>query len=108
MSVSLQDWVWIKATFVQAMVGAISSNFREVVLSRDGDEWILNVRLAEENDEDREEIEEIVNDFSIFLEDTKKNISEEAYSRTKSNIIISKNPMKDIGRESRVLFRLRE
>lgn len=108
MTVSLQDWVWIKATFVQAMVGAISSNFREVVLSRDGDEWVLNVRLAAESDEDKEEIEEIINDFSIFLEDTKKNISEEAYARAKSNIVISNRPLEDFGRESRVLFRLRE
>ena len=90
------------------MVGAISSNFREVILSRDGDEWVLNVRLAEESDEDREEIEEIIADFSIFLEDTKNNIAEEAYAKAKSNIVVSKSPLEDFGRESRVLFRLRE
>ncbi len=66
---SLEDYLWVEAMFVQSMIGAISSNFREITFSFDGYFWVLKVILEKDIAIDREEISDIIDEFSIYLED---------------------------------------
>ncbi len=81
---TLQDWLWIEVMFIHAMIGAISSNFRQVALSFRNKRWILVVTLEKDDAEDREEISEIVDEFSILLEDIKDKISSPAYVKSEA------------------------
>ena len=53
-------------SLVQAMVGAISDNFRQVTLGYSGGQWQLGFVLATDSDEDREEIDDIVSEFEAL------------------------------------------
>jgi hypothetical protein len=55
----------------QAMCGAITPNWRSVSMTFDGDEVHLHFVLEHESTEDREEIEDVKDEFSIFQEDAR-------------------------------------
>ena len=90
---TLQDWLWVEVMLIQSMVGAISSNFRQVVLSYENNEWHLRVTLEEMIDEDREEISDIVDEFAIMLDGIRDKISDSAYVRVVPNIITQKGSL---------------
>ncbi len=52
---------------VQALCGAITPNFRMIALSLDPPDLVVRFVLEAENSEDREEIEDIVGEFSALL-----------------------------------------
>jgi hypothetical protein len=106
---TIQDWLWVEVMFIQAMIGAISSNFRQIVLSYKNSEWILIVILEKDSDEDREEIADIVEEFSIYLEDIKNQISDVAYVNARAVISITSNKLDSkISKNERVIFRRKE
>ncbi len=107
---SLQDWLWVEVMCIQAMIGAISLNFRQVSLSFQNDCWILAVTLEKDSIEDREEVSEILTEFSTFLEGIKDKISKVAYTKVFANIEISNDmpcPYMQ-GKSTRILFRRKE
>ena len=54
---------------VQAMCGAVTPNWRSVSMTFDGDDVHLNFVLEKESSEDREEIQDVADEFAIFQED---------------------------------------
>lgn len=53
----------------QAMLGAISSNFRMVVIDLDRPVWPISFFLEKDSAIDREEIEEIISTFEVGMMD---------------------------------------
>lgn len=53
----------------QAMCGAVTPNWRSVSISFDGKDTHLHFVLELESAEDREEIEDVAFEFSVFQED---------------------------------------
>lgn len=68
-AVSLEESNAAVLALVQAMLGAISHNFRMVSIVSDGRVWTLNFVLDSESADDREEIEDIAAEFEA-LHDT--------------------------------------
>lgn len=68
MKSEISDAVWVSQTLrlVQALLGAISENFRMVAISCDGNVWHLLFILAEERADDREEIADVGYDFEAL------------------------------------------
>lgn len=62
----LKDWNFQVLMLVQAMLGAITPNFRMVVLSRDEHGWLIRFYLEEDTEEDAEEVEDIVCQFAAY------------------------------------------
>ena len=62
--------VWAVQTLrlVQALLGAISPNFRMVAIAHDGHRWKLMFVLEEDLVEDRQEIEDIAVEFEALQE----------------------------------------
>lgn len=55
------------AIFVQALLGAVSSNFRRVAICLEDPAWLLSFVLESEDATDREEIEDVVDEFDVLL-----------------------------------------
>ena len=70
MKTEISDDIWVVQTLrlVQALLGAISENFRMVALSNDGHSWRLIFVLAAECAEDREEIDDVACEFEALQE----------------------------------------
>ncbi|WP_085711361.1 MULTISPECIES: hypothetical protein [unclassified Pseudomonas] len=62
----LKDWNFQVLMLVQAMLGAITPNFRMVVLSRDEHGWLIKFYLEEDSEEDAEEVEDIVCQYAAY------------------------------------------
>lgn len=54
---------------MQAMLGAISENFRMVAINTDHAEIKISFFLAKDKDVDREEIEDIISSFEVSMMD---------------------------------------
>ncbi|MGE8362445.1 hypothetical protein [Pseudomonas sp.] len=54
---------------VQALIGAISSNFRMVLVDLEQPVWVIDFILAIESDVDREEIEDVITRFDVYMMD---------------------------------------
>jgi hypothetical protein len=68
MMTKFSDDIWVIQTLrlVQALLGAVSENFRMVCLSHDGASWRLIFVLHEDNAEDREEIADVACEFEAL------------------------------------------
>jgi hypothetical protein len=64
-----EKWNERSGQLVQAMLGAISPNFRMATIDHDGREWVLTFYLEKENAEDLEEIEDIAFEFEVLHQD---------------------------------------
>lgn len=106
---TLSDWNWAVLMLTQALIGAVSTNFRLVELAFEHETWVVRVTLREESKTDREEIDEICDDFSIYLEDVRDRISTQAYVGIVSDVVVSQNPIiLSPSVEARYIFRMRE
>lgn len=106
---SLTDWNWAVLMMSQAMIGAISPNFRSVDLIFEGEFWVLRVTLRQESEFDREEIAEICDDFSVYLEDLRDRMSPQAYASVIPEVVVTQNaltPSPIVG--ARRIFQMRE
>ncbi|RIA31646.1 hypothetical protein DFO61_2371 [Ectopseudomonas oleovorans] len=66
---SIDDQNMVLALLTQAMLGAISSNFRMVVIDLDRPVWPISFFLEKDSAIDREEIEEITSTFEVGMMD---------------------------------------
>ena len=106
---TIQDWIWVEAMFIQAMIGGISTNFRQVALSYENKTWVLTITLEKNDDTDQEEASDIVDEFSVYLEDIRDKISSAAYVKGHAVIEISSGRLEFEQEENiRVLFRRKE
>lgn len=65
--VSSEEWQEMMLSLVQAMLGAVSCNFRMVSISHD-DTWVFSFFLERESPEDREEIDDILCEVEALQE----------------------------------------
>jgi hypothetical protein len=106
---TLSDWNWAVLMLTQAMIGAVSPNFRLVELAFEHKTWVVRVTLREESKADREEIDEICDEFSIFLEDVRDPICSRAYARIVPDVTVSQDPIiLSPAAPTRYVFRMRE
>ncbi len=106
---TLSEWNWHVLMLNQAMIGAISDNFRMVTLKWDGRNWLVEVVLSEDSDEDQEEAHDIADQMSIFLMDVKDKLSEQVRADINTEIIVSKSLLSfPSGNQERVVFKKRE
>lgn len=66
--IDVETWNRVSMEAVQAMVGAISGNFRQVTLGRVDGKWELGFVLAVDSKEDRDEIDDIGLEFEALQE----------------------------------------
>lgn len=108
-SLSLSDWNWAELMLTQALIGAISPNFRMVELAFEDSRWVVRVTLRAEDVADREEIEDVCDEMGIFLGDIIDRISPIAYARVDHEIVVSTAPVFLTPQlEPRVVFKARE
>lgn len=98
-SIDVEIWNRMSMALVQAMVGAISGNFRQVTLSRTGDRWRLGFVLAEDSEEDREEIDDIGTEFEAL---------QDGAVDYELSVVVSRDDLGFPDPPGRVLFRRRE
>lgn len=65
----IDDQNMVLAMLTQAMLGAISSNFRMVAIDLDRPVWLISFVLGKDSAIDREEIEEIISTFEVGMMD---------------------------------------
>jgi hypothetical protein len=90
----------ITVMLMQALLGAISANFRMVAISLENPVWKLQFVLEEENEIDREEIEDIAAEFGALLETGAVKYDVET--------LISKDKVLEAEPATRIVFRRRE
>jgi hypothetical protein len=96
----------IIAMFVQALLGAISPNFRRVAICFEGPAWLLSFVLEHEDATDTEEIEDVADEFDVLLVSLDPQMRPAQLS---TNVTITDGPLEplDLSRWS-VVFRRRE
>lgn len=105
----LSDWNWAVLMLNQALVGAISPNFRMVELTFGGSGWVLRVTLGEDRADDREAIKDIGEDMSCYFMDLQDRITKAADACVIADVIISKVPIvMTPNHPGRVVFLMRE
>ncbi|TWB60511.1 hypothetical protein [Nitrospirillum viridazoti] len=62
----LQEWNLQTITLMQALIGAISANFRMVTLDWSEDTWIISIYLERDDPQDREEAEDVGFEFDAL------------------------------------------
>lgn len=67
---NLEDWNFQVLMLVQALIGAISPNFRMVTLDSSGGDWVIKFYLEKNIDEDLEEIEEVFCQYTAYQNKT--------------------------------------
>lgn len=90
---SRQEWNWYEVMLVQALVGAITANIRMIVLRFTQDSWVIEVTLCEANPTDDDEMNDVADEMSIFIEDVKDEISDLAYKRIMCKTTVSADPL---------------
>jgi len=95
----LDEWSFQVLMLVQALVGAISANFRMVTLLRDGDEWVLKFYLEENIEEDVDEIEDVVCQYTAY---------QGASLRCRSELVVGSERLPGLSEVGRVVYRRRE
>lgn len=63
---TLQDWNLQSLAVVQAMVGMLSPNFRQVSLANDDGTWVITFVLEREDAEDHEEIDDFCSEWDAL------------------------------------------
>ncbi|MBF2970027.1 hypothetical protein HKT52_10765 [Pseudomonas aeruginosa] len=96
---TLEEWNFQVLMLIQALVGAISANFRMIALLWDGDEWVLRFYLEESNEEDVEEIEDVVCQYTAY---------QGSSLRCRSELIVGRERLPGLSEVGRVVYRRRE
>lgn len=104
-----QEWNWFVLMLVQALLGAISANIKVVALRFTQENWVIEVVLFEESASDVDEMNDVADEMSIFIEDIKAEISDLAYKPITCKIAVSTD---EISGESspahRIVFKRKE
>lgn len=96
---SLEKWNFQVLMLGQALIGAVSSNFRMVALQWDEGEWILKFYLERHVEEDIEEIEDVVCQYTAY---------QNASLRCRSELIVGSERLPGLSEVGRVVYRRRE
>ena len=96
---ALDEWNFQVLMLVQALVGAISANFRMVALLWDGDEWLLRFYVEENVEDDVEEVENIVCQYTAYQDSSLK---------CRSELIVGSERLPGVTEVGRVVYRRRE
>jgi len=108
MKPTLDDWVWVEAMLIQAMVGLVSTNVRQICLAYENG-WKILAVLEQRCDQDIDDLEDIADETSIFIEDIKDRITAAAYTRISTSVVSSTTPLeKPSFVDCRVVFRRKE
>ena len=95
----LDEWSFQVLMLVQALVGAISANFRMVALQKDGDEWVLSFYLEKNIEEDVEGIDDVVCQYTAY---------QDSSLRCRSELIVGGERLPGLSEVGRVVYRRRE
>jgi hypothetical protein len=96
---TLEQWNLFTLSLVQAMLGAISPNFRMVAVSNTAGVWHLLFVLESEDEQDREEIADIATEVEAL---------QDAAIRYKLEIRVTSEPFTLPGPPARVVYQRRE
>lgn len=96
---TLEQWNLLTLSLVQAMLGAISPNFRLVAVSNTAGVWQLLFILESESEEDRDEISDIATELEAL---------QDAAIRYELEIRVTSEPFTLPSPPARVVYRRRE
>lgn len=96
---TLDAWNFQVLMLVQALIGAVSHNFRMVALYLDEDEWVVKFFLEKNLEEDLEEIEDIFCQYTAYQDHSLK---------CRHEVIIGQQSLPGFSEVGRVVYRRRE
>lgn len=96
---SLEKWNFQVLMLGQALIGAVSANFRMVSLQWDGGEWVLKFYLERHVEEDIEEIEDVICQYTAY---------QNAGLSCRSEVIVGSERLPGLSEVGRVVYRRRE
>ncbi|WP_350601225.1 hypothetical protein [Pseudomonas sp. 65/3-MNA-CIBAN-0223] len=99
MAAKLKAWNFQVLMLVQAMLGAVTPNFRMVVLSREGDIWVIRFYLEKNIEDDICEIEDIICQYTAYQDSDLK---------CKSEILVGHEALPRLSEADRVVYRRKE
>ncbi|WP_448651369.1 hypothetical protein ACSHWC_26615 [Pseudomonas fluorescens] len=95
----LNVWNFQVLMLVQAMLGAVTPNFRMVVLSYEDDVWVIRFYLEEKIEDDIGEVEDIICQYTAYQDSDLKCTSE---------ILVGNEDLPSLSEAERVVYRRKE
>lgn len=95
----LNSWNHQVLMLVQAMLGAVTPNFRMVVLSREGEEWVISFYFEKDVEGDIEEVEDIICQYTAYQGSSLK---------CRREVIVSREKLPGLSEADRVVYRRKE
>lgn len=95
----LNVWNFQVLMLVQAMLGAVTPNFRMVVLSYEDDVWVIRFYLEEKIEDDIGEVEDIICQYTAYQNSDLKCTSE---------ILVGNEDLPSLSEAERVVYRRKE
>lgn len=95
----LKVWNYQVLMLVQAMLGAVTPNFRMVVLSREGEEWVISFYFEKDVADDIEEVEDIICQYTAYQDSSLK---------CRREVIIGREKLPSLSQADRVVYRRKE
>jgi len=99
MGESLKRWNYQVLMLVQALVGAVSPNFRMVAISLEDGEWVTRFYLEEYDEEDVDEVEEVMCQYAAY---------QEGELRSRYEVLVGSGRLPGYSEVGRVVYRRRE
>ncbi|MBH3308748.1 hypothetical protein N5I28_05015 [Pseudomonas mosselii] len=99
MSESLERWNYQVLMLVQALIGAISHNFRMVTISLEGGEWVTRFYLEKYDEEDIDEIEEVMCQYAAY---------QDGGLKSRYEVLVGNGGLPGYSEVGRVVYRRRE
>lgn len=99
MTVELGAWNFQVLMLIQAMLGAVTPNFRMVVLSREDDVWVIKFYLEKNIEDDVDEVEDIICQYTAYQVSDLK---------CKSEVLIGNEKLPGLSETERAVYRRKE
>ncbi|TWC13362.1 MULTISPECIES: hypothetical protein [unclassified Pseudomonas] len=95
----LKAWNFQVLMLVQAMLGAVTPNFRMVVLSREDNMWVIKFYLEKHVEDDIDEIEDVICQYTAY---------QDSDLICKSEILVGNEKLPSLSETDRVIYRRKE
>ncbi|NMX73024.1 hypothetical protein HBO23_16355 [Pseudomonas sp. WS 5532] len=95
----LKAWNFQVLMLVQAMLGAVTPNFRMVVLSCEVDVWVIRFYLEKNIEDDIAEIEDIICQYAAY---------QDSSLQCKSEILVGNENLPSFSEGNRAVYRRKE
>lgn len=95
----LEVWNYQVLMLVQALIGSISENFRMVAILWVEREWVIQFYLESKSEEDIDEIEEIVCQYTAY---------QDSELKCRYEVIVGSKTLPNISPAGRAVYRRRE